>query len=449
MAQRGAGYGREPRLVWRDALMVGLPAAALLAAAVWFALHYAQPAPPRRIGFAAGAAGGAYERFAQRYRDLLARDGVTLDLVATGGAVDNVVRLADPASGLHAGLVQGGVSLTAQAPGLVSLGQVAIEPLWGFCKGPPVDRLPALRGRALAVGAPGSGTRHLVLDLLATNELTDGDVRLVDSGGMQAAAALTGGKVDCAFLVSAPEAEAVRALLRAPGVSLMHFARADAYARRLHFLSAVTLPEGTVDLARNIPPRDTRLVAAATEILVQRDLHPAIQMLLLQAAREVHGEGGLFHRPGELPRAEVVDFPLSDDALRYYRSGRPFLQRYLPFWVANLIDRLLVLGLPILAVAFPLFRVVPPLYRWRVRRRIYRWYGELMFIDHAVRGVAAESERRELANRISAIERAVDALEPPLAYADQLYALRQHIDYVRERVARAAGSDPGAPRADD
>ncbi|MFN8751310.1 MAG: C4-dicarboxylate ABC transporter substrate-binding protein, partial [Betaproteobacteria bacterium] len=142
-------------------------------------------------------------------------------------------------------------------------------------------------------------------------------------------------------------------------------------------------------------------------------------------------------------------FPLSDDALRSYRAGRPFLQRYLPFWVANLIDRLLVLGLPILAVAFPLFRVVPPLYRWRVRRRIYRWYGELMFIDHAVRGVAAESERRELSNRISAIERAVDALEPPLAYADQLYALRQHIDYVRERVARAAGSDPGAPRADD
>lgn len=433
---------REPRLVWRDALLVGLPAAGLLAAAVWFALHYAHPAPPRRIAFAAGAPGGAYERFAHRYRDILARDGVTLDIVPTAGAVDNAGRLADPASGLHAGLVQGGVSHPAQAPGLVSLGQVAIEPLWVFCKGPAVDRLPALRGRTLAVGAPGSGTRHLAYDLLATNELTDGDVHLVDSGGMQAAAALTGGKVDCAFLVSAPEAEAVQALLHAPGVSLMNLVRADAYTRRLHFLSAVTLPEGTVNLARNIPPRETRMVAAATEILVQRDLHPAIQMLLLQAAREVHGEGGLFHRPGELPRAEAADFPLSDDALRYYRSGRPFLQRYLPFWVANFIDRLLVLGLPVLAVAFPLFRVVPPLYRWRVRRRIYRWYGELMFIDHAARGASGD-QRRDLAARIAAIERAVDALEPPLAYADQLYALRQHIDYVRERLVRANENEAG------
>ncbi len=436
MARRRYREGREPRVVWRDALVVGVPSLALLVGALWFAVHYAHPAPPRRLSFAAGAPGGAYERFARGYRDILARDGVTLELVTTAGSVDNAERLADPSSRLHAGFVQGGIGRPADAPALVSLGTVALEPLWVFCKGEPVDRLVALRGRTLAVGAPGSGTRHLVYDLLATNELTDGDVRLVDSGGLEAAAAVTGGKADCALLVSAPESEAVRTLLRAPGVSLMHFARAEAYTRRLHFLDRVTLPEGTVDLARNIPPRDVTMVAAGTEILVHRDLHPAIQMLLLQAAREVHGEGGVFNRPGELPRAQAATFPLSDDALRYYRSGRPFLQRYLPFWVANLIDRFLVLGLPVLAVAFPLFRIVPPVYRWRVRRRIYRWYGELMFIENEARSTLTAGERRDYAERLAVIERTVDELEPPLAYADQLYSLRQHIEFVREKLAR-------------
>jgi hypothetical protein len=438
MGRRRYREGGRPRLVWRDALMVGVPAVALLAGALWLASHYAHPAPPRKLGFAAGAPGGAYERFAQRYREILARDGVTLEIVATAGAVDNVERLADPASRLLAGFVQGGIGRPADAPQLVSLGTVSVEPLWVFCKGPPVDRLPALRGRTLALGAAGSGTRHLVYDMLATNGLTNGDVQLVDSGGMEAVAAVTGGKVDCAFLVSAPEGEAVRSLLRAPGLSVMHFARADAYTRRLHFLERVTLPEGTVDLERNIPPRDVALVAAGTEIVVHRDLHPAIQMLLLQAAREVHGEGGMFNRPGDLPRPQAATFPLSDDALRYFRSGRPFLQRYLPFWVANLIDRFLVLGLPVLAVAFPLFRIVPPVYRWRVRRHIYRWYGELMFIENEARATLTAGERRDYADRLATIERTVDELEPPLAYADQLYALRQHIDYVREKLARAA-----------
>ena len=441
MAGVHAREGRKPRLSWRDALMVGVPTLALLLAALWVAFHYAHPAPPRTVSFAAGAPGGAYERFARRYRDILARDGVALQIVATAGSLDNADRLADPSSRLHAGFVQGGIGRPTDAPELVSLGTVALEPLWVFCKGPSVDRLPALRGRTLAVGAPGSGTRNLVHDMLATNELTDGDVRLVDSGGLEAAAAVTGGKADCAFLVSAPEGEAVRALLRAPGVSLMHFARAEAYVRRLHFLTAVTLPEGTVDLARNIPPRDVGMVAAGTEIVVHRDLHPAIQMLLLQAAREVHGEGGMFHRPGELPRAQAATFPLSDDALRYYRSGRPFLQRYLPFWVANLIDRALVLGLPVLAVAFPLFRIVPPLYRWRVRRRIYRWYGELMFIENQARSTLTAGERRGFVERLDAIEHTVDTLEPPLAYADQLYALRQHIAFVREKLAAAEAGE--------
>jgi hypothetical protein len=446
MVRRRQRGGREPRLVWRDALVVGLPAIALLSAALWFALHHAHPAPPRRLSFAAGAAGGAYDRFARRYRDILARDGVTLEIVTTQGSVDNAERLADPSARLHAGFVQGGAGRPADAPELVSLGTVALEPLWVFCKGPSVDRLPALRGRSIAVGAPGSGTRRLVYDLLATNELTDGDVQLVDSGGLEAAAALTGGKVDCAFLVSAPEADAVRTLLRAPGVSLMDFTRAEAYTRRLRFLERVTLPEGSVDLARNIPPRDVDMVATGTEILVQRELHPAIQMLLLQAAREVHGEGGMFNRPGEFPRPQAAAFPLSDDALRYYRSGRPFLQRYLPFWVANLIDRFLVLGLPVLAVAFPLFRIVPPLYRWRVRRRIYRWYGELMFIENEARSTLTAGERRDYVERLAAIEHTVDELAPPLAYADQLYALRQHIDYVREKLTRAVGGEGGERR---
>ncbi|MCU0868030.1 MAG: ABC transporter substrate-binding protein [Burkholderiales bacterium] len=426
------------RLSWREVLVIGLPSVVIAVAGVWFAARFMKPAPPDHITLATGVAGGGYAEFGERYRKRLARDGVRLDLRASAGSVDNWALLRDPKSGVDAALVQSGIANEDDAVGLVALGSVAYEPLWVFCDSDkPIDRLPGLKGKRLAIGVPGSGTRELAKRLIAFNGLDAGQVTEVEIGGTEAAEALLTHRVDCMFIIAAPQAGLLKALIYAPRAEIVNFAQAEAYVRRLHYLTKVTLPEGTIDLEDNIPPRDITLLAATAELVVREDLHPAIQMLLLQAAEEVHGDGDIFHREGDFPSAHRFDLPLSDDAKRYYKSGPPFLQRYLPFWLANFVDRMLVLLIPLVAILFPLFRIVPPLYQWRVRSRIYRWYGELMFIENETRRAMTAGEQRDHEARLDAIETLVNDLEPPLAYADQFYALRTHIDFVRDKLAKA------------
>lgn len=426
------------KLSWREVLVIGLPSLLIAVGGIWIAAKFVKPAPPSRLVLATGVAGGGYSEFGERYRKLLAKDGITLDLHASAGSIENYALLRDPKSGIDAALIQSGIADEDDTAGLVSLGSVAYEPLWIFCdSAKPIDRLPGLKGKRLAIGVPGSGTRELAKRLIAFNGLDEGQVTEIEIGGTEAAEALLTRKVDCMFIIAAPQAGLLKALIYAPRAEIVNFARAEAYVRRLHYLTKVTLPEGTIDLEQNIPPRDITLLASTAELVVREELHPAIQMLLLQAAEEVHGDGNIFQGEGEFPSAKRFDFPLSDDARRYYKSGKPFLQRYLPFWLANLVDRMLVLLIPLVAILFPLFRIVPPLYQWRVRSRIYRWYGELMFIENETRNAMTAGEQRDHEVRLDAIEALVNDLEPPLAYADQLYALRMHIDFVRDKLSKA------------
>lgn len=431
----------------RELTLLLLPLLIALVAGLWIAARYLRPAPPTRVVMATGGAGGGYAEFGEAYRRILARHGVTLDLRNTEGSVDNYRLLREPGAGVSVALMQSGIARPDEAPELVSLGAVAYEPLWIFCRGErPYTRLAQLRGKRLAVGLPGSGTRMLALGMLADNGLDEDAVSGVHVTGIDGAEALLTGAVDCLFVIAPPQAGIIRAIMHAPGVSLMALDRTEAYVRRLPYLSRLVLPQGVMDLERDIPPQDVPLVAATAQIVVRRDLHPAIAMLLLQAATEVHRAAGVFQHEGEFPAARTLDLPLSEDALRYHRSGPPLLQRYLPFWLANLADRLIVVLLPLLAVVIPLSRLVPPLYRWRMRSRIYRWYGQLMFIENETRTGLTVGERRDFGVRLDTIERTVNRLKTPLAYADQLYALRQHIDFVREKVARAEHEpNPGNP----
>lgn len=299
---------------------------------------------------------------------------------------------------------------------------------------------------------PGSGTRLLAREILETNNLAEDAVAGVHVTGVDGAEALLGGAVDCLFIIAAADAGIVRAIMHSPDVALLDMERADAYVRRLPFLSKVVLPRGVYDLERDLPPRDVVLIAPTAELLVRDTLHPAIQTVLLQAAVRTHGGPGMFNAQGEFPHARKSAFPVSPGAQRFHQSGPPFLQRYLPFWLANLVDRLLVMAVPIIAILLPLTRIVTPLYKWRVRSRIYRWYGELMFIENETRSAMTAGEQRDFEKRLDAIERVVNQQHPPLAYADQLYALRQHIEFVRRRlenaaIAATAPSDRGGSRS--
>jgi TRAP-type uncharacterized transport system substrate-binding protein len=431
---------------WREWLYVGVPIAVALLLAFWVTARYVKPAPPSRVVLATGPEGGAYRAFGEAYAALLARDRITLELRTSAGPRENYRLLRDGTEGVDVAFVRSGIGSPEEAPHLVSLGAVAYEALWVFCRGDRVlDDLPGLRGRTIVVGARGAGTRRLVRTLLAANGIDEDDFTALEIGGLAAAEALLAGVADCAFIFEPPDSGLVKALLYSPAAQLVDFTRRGAaYTKKIPFLTTVVLPEGANDLAANLPPRPVTLLATETELIARQDLHPAIQSLLLQAASEVHEDVGLFNRQREFPAAHKLDFPVSDDAKRYYTSGRPFLQRYLPFWLANLVDRLLVFLLPAVAIVFPLVRILPPLYAWQVRRRIYRWYGELMFIENEMRRTLTAGEKRDFGARLDWIEREVNGLRMPLAFANQLYLLRQHIEFVQHKLEQlTSGGESG------
>lgn len=399
------------------------------------AYQFVEPAPPRAFTIATGGPDGAYHAFGSRYAAALQKQGITLNVISTKGSLDNLSRLQDPAQAVDVAFVQGGTGAGVSADNLMALGSMYFEPFWVFTrKGDSPPRLGALAGKRIAVGGEGSGTRAVALHLLAENGVTGTDATLLALGGREAEAALKTGAIDALMTVASPSSALVHDLLQAPDLQPMTFSRAEAYGLRNRFLSTVRLPRGAVDLAADVPAHDLTLLAPAATLVARKDLHPALVTLLLQAAGTVHGPGGVFEEPNAFPSARFVEFPLSPEAARYYRSGPSFLQRYLPFWAANLIDRLKVMLIPLLTLLLPLGKVLPPLYRWRIRSRIYRWYKDLLEIEEAVHGDDRDAET--LAARLDAIEAEVQHLSVPLSYADAAYSLRMHIGLVRESLAR-------------
>ncbi|HEX6209829.1 MAG TPA: TAXI family TRAP transporter solute-binding subunit [Methylomirabilota bacterium] len=430
------------RWAWREQLAVVGPAAVAAVIAFVVAFQWVKPAPPSRVVIASGRADGAYYRFAEQYRALLAREGITLEVRETSGSLENIRLLEDPASGVDIGFVQGGTAAGTTTDSLASLGSLYFEPLWVFSRAAPGPTdLHELRGRRLAVGPEGSGTRSLALVLLAANGITAETARFLPLTGMEAVQALRGGTVDTAFLVAGPGSPTVEAMLGTPGVALLGFPRADAYTKRFPFLSKLVLPAGGISLEANLPPRETVLLAPAATLVVRRDFHPALVDLVLVTAAAVHGQRGMFETAKQFPSPDLLDVPLMGEAERYHKSGPPFLARYLPFWAATLADRVKVLILPLL-VLVPLMRVVPPAYRWRVRSKIIKRYRDVVEVDQALTDRPSPAECAELLARLERIEDEVRALRVPLGYADAHYHLRLHLDLVRRRVQerRQAGS---------
>lgn len=425
---------------WRDLFQVGLPMLALLVAGFWLAAQFIEPAPPRELVISSGSEGGGYQRYAARYKDILQAYGIELIERPSRGAQENLARLRDPAEHVDAGFLQGGVASVGEDDGLLSLGGIFPEPLWIFYRRElshqPLDRLDQLRGRRIAIGHEGSGARELAMDLLAANGLEKAPTRLLELDGMAAARAIRAGKVDVVMTVGPVQSALVWSLLYSPEVRLMSLAQIGAYTRLFPYLQQLTLARGSVDLPRDLPAHDVQLLAPLATLAIREDLHPALVDLLLEALREVHGEADSLQRPGEYPRAQAVDYPLSPVAERYYKSGKTFLQRYLPFWLATLVDRSLVMLVPVIALLLPLARFAPLLYGWRVRRRIFQRYGELKFIEAELELDPARHTREEWLSRVDAIANDANHLTTPLAFTDMLYHLRSHIELVRATIVR-------------
>ncbi len=423
----------------RDSLIALIPVVLLLALVGWLAERFVRPAPPSRIVMTTGTAGGAYDAFALKYQAILARSGIVLELHRSSGAVENFDRLrtdrAPDGIRYDVGFIQSGIGTAADAPHLETIAGVYYEPVWLFS--PRIEhlvRLSDLIGKRVGVGIPGSGLRRLAVQMLNAAGVTKDNAQLIEVTGNDAAKMLMDGQLDIAFLIGAPESPFVQSLFKS-SLHIVSLAQSEAVSRYFPTLTPLTLPQGAVDLADSRPPHDVRLLAATSLLVSRDDLHPALVYLLLEAANEVHGGPGLFQRRGEFPSAQVQDFPISEQATRWFQSGRPLLQRYLPFWLANLIERLLVILVPVVALAIPLMRVVPAIYSWRVRSKIFRWYGQVQAIEQrALEGRHDEDEKRFEADRLTEIEASVNRLKVPLAFYHEVHLLRAHVDMVRRHL---------------
>jgi hypothetical protein len=401
-------------------------------------------APPDTLTITSGPKGSIFETNAEKYAQILARDGVKLKILASQGSLENLKRLIDPSFRADIGFVQGGVAKGLNIDKLVSLGSVSYEPLLVFYRGDrSVDLLSQLSGKPLAIGPVGSGTRSLALELLAANGIEPGGATaLVDLDSEEAAKALIDGSVDAAFLMGdVASAQLMRKLLQTPEIHLLNFTQADGYTRRILYLDKLTLPKGSIDFGKDIPAHDVYLIGPTVELIARSDLHPALSDLLLEAATEVHGKAGLLKRRGEFPAPLEHEFRISPDANRFYKSGKSFLYRSLPFWLASLLSRILMSFVPMIVVMIPILRIIPALYRWRMKLRIYRWYRALLVLEKDLTANLTSEKREELLGRVIHIEKEVNKMKVPASFGDQFYGLRGHVSLVRDRLIDRTQAD--------
>ena len=428
-----------------------LVAVAILAALAWAAFTIGNPFPPRTVVMATGPKGSGFDEFGARYRQILHRSGVDLRLVETAGTAENLTRLRDSRSGVSVAFVENGLTNQEESPGLVSLGAITIEPLWLFFRrqesGSAAQRLV---GKRISIEPEGSGTRVLAHRLLALNGIDETKVELLGLTPERSAEALLHGEIDGAIMLTSWQSPVVQKLLVADGIVLEGYPRADAYVALFPYLNKVVLPTGVVDLARNIPPADVPLLAVEASLIVREDIHPGLQYLLLEAAAEIHGGPEVFHRAGRFPAAEAIDLPLSHQARAFYKAGRPFVYRYLPFWMAGPAERLMILLIPLFTVVFPLVHFVPASYAWMLQRRIFGLYGELKVLETELENLPPGESSHELTMGLDKLARRANRLRVPLGYAQRLFILKSHIALAQqeaEKRRRVSGHEEQAVAA--
>ncbi len=411
-------------------------------------------AAPGTLTLTSGPEGSSFKRNAEQYRKILEKQGVTLKILPSEGSRDNLEKLANPKVDVDVGFVLGGEAKAAAAAAekLQSLGSVSYQPLMIFYRGQPKPLLSSFKGLRLDIGPEGSGTNSLAHALLTVNGIKAGDgTTYVDTASDDTVRALNEGRIDAFFAMSDSTPSAlIRQLLRTPDMHLFNFTQADGYTRRITYLNKLQLPKGSLDFGEDIPADDVQLIGPTVELIAREGLHPALSDLLLEAAREVHGRAGTYKKRGEFPAPLEHEFRISPDAARYYASGKSFLYRTFPFWVASLIARVIAVLVPVVLVLVPAFRIVPALYRWRMTSRIYRWYGALQRLERDALAPSVDAKRREeLVQHLQHLENAVVKIVVPPAFGDLFYGLRGHITAVRESLLAAPPAALSAAPGDD
>lgn len=448
--QRAMSKIREfSQFSFRDLVATAGPTVVTIVALCVLAYLLVDPAPPRKVTLATGQENSAYEQFGKKYAANLDKHGIAVTLQRSLGSQENLQLLNE--GKVDIAFVQSGSTEQgeAQRKGLVSLGSLFTEPVWLFLRdGVKAGKLGDLKGLKINLGPEGSGVPRLFRQVLDLNGVAPQELSIGALENTPATVELLEGRIDGLVFSSGPDALLVQMLLQTPGIKLFDFAQAEAYTRRLPFMSHVVLPRGIVDVGRDLPAQDYHLIAPTATLVARGDLHPALIDLYVQAAAEIHGGTGWFQQQGQFPSPRYTEIPVAREAAKFYKDGAPLLQRYMSFWLANFFDRMWVVVVALAALVLPLSKVVPPLYVWRIRSRVYRWYGQLRAVEQELEAAQGRVEVCEgLLKRLDEIEELVNQISIPLAFADGLYGLRSHINFVRTRVknAMAAKSEATSP----
>lgn len=419
----------------REFLERALPLVLLGLIALVVAYKFIDPAPPKHIVISTGGRSANYNAYASIYRVLLAKEGISLEIRNSDGDVENIRKLKDPNSGVDFAFVQDGIARTEGAGTLQSLGSVYFEPAWVICKcASDIGHLSKLKGKRIAIGAAEDGSNVLAKTLLQASGISAKNAKILALSGEDSVDALAKGKIDAMIIVDTANSTAIHRALSIEGVRLISLDDAEAYTRQFTYLHHLVLPEGGVDLARNIPPHRVHLVAPTTMLVAKEDTHPAIVYLMMKVISQVHSSAGIFNNKGDFPSTRGDDYPLSAQAANYYKSGPPVLDKYLPFWAATFVSRALIIVLPILAILIPLSKIIPVAYNWMTRRKILRHYGELRALEQLLKQNDPVISKSFFAEKLDEIERKVREIKMPISYSQDLYDLRSHIELVRSKL---------------
>ena len=412
------------------ATLVG--AAVVVIAAIFY---FVQSAPPSSITISTGMEGSSFQKNAIKYAAILEKNGVKVKVLTSEGSAENLKRLEDPNSHVDVGMVQDGIQ-NAGSDKLVSLGSISYQPVLIFYRGKHVDFLSDFKGKKISIGPVGSGTRTFALNLLGANGIKENEsTPLLDLEASAASKALQDNKIEAAFIMSeSASTDILHDLLRSKEIHLYSFKQSSAYSRKFDYLNPLDLSEGAIDLGLNIPEQDVSLVGPTVELIAKKDLHPALSDLLLEAATQVHSHPGIFQKRGEFPNPIEHEIHVSDDASRFYKSGKSFLYRFLPFWLASLVSRIFVVFVPMLVILIPTLKSIPAFFRWRNQSKINQRYRELLTVEQAFLQEKDPHKQTLLRKEFDQIEETVNKMKVKASFADQYYGLRGHIDYVRNMV---------------
>lgn len=419
----------------REALKSALPYVAAVLFIVIGGYWLADPAPPRTIVIAVNKHKSDYVAFARLYGALLQQDGITLKIRDAASPAQILEQLRQPDGKVDMAFLQGGTATAESTVGIVSLGSLYYQPLWIFSrKGHQVIHLSSLKGRRIAIGPVGSGTNILSRIILNAAGVTGQNSTLLALGDDAGGAALQHNKADAIFISGLPSSLEVQNLASDRGLVMANLDEAEAYSRQFTFLHHLVLPEGALNLEANIPAHPVNLLAPTVTLVARDSMHPALVYLVLKIIKRVHGSAGMLQAEHEFPSDKDTDFELSTQARKFYESGLPFFDRYLPFWAATFLNRVLIVLLPLIALAIPFSRMAPLLYTWLVKSRIYKLYGELRYLETQLHSRQHPLDPDACRKELDAIETRVNNMRLPVAFSSHLYELRSHIALVRSQI---------------